>query len=175
MNKKTESISTLSSADRAFLLRTIELAQRGGEAVRPNPKVGAVIARRANPPETGYAEMRVLGEGWHAVYGGPHAETVALEAAREAAGAAAVRGATLYCSLEPCSFTAPDKHQPPCTRAIIASGIARVVIGMIDPNPRVSGNGVAQLRAAGIEVCLSDFAHEFEEMNREFVESMRRK
>jgi diaminohydroxyphosphoribosylaminopyrimidine deaminase / 5-amino-6-(5-phosphoribosylamino)uracil reductase len=120
------------------LERALELAERGRGTTRPNPVVGAVVVR----------DGEVVGEGWHERRGGPHAEVVALEAAGERA-----RGSTLYVTLEPCS------HQgltPPCADAVIAAGVARVVSGQIDPNPKVSGEGVERLRAAGVEVEVLD-------------------
>jgi diaminohydroxyphosphoribosylaminopyrimidine deaminase / 5-amino-6-(5-phosphoribosylamino)uracil reductase len=129
----------LSSLDRTHLRRTLELARSAGDSVRPNPNVGAVITR----------DNEVVAEGCHARYGSAHAEAVALE---QAAGAA--NGATLYCNLEPCSFTSPQKHQGPCTEKIIAAGISRVVIGQIDPNPHVRGRGIKRLQQEGIEVIL---------------------
>lgn len=113
--------------------RALALARRGWGRVAPNPMVGAVVVR----------DDRVVGEGWHAEYGGPHAEVVAL---REAGALA--RGATIYVSLEPCAH---HGKTPPCTEAIIAAGVARVVVGARDPNPTAAG-GVERLRAAGIRV-----------------------
>ncbi len=136
---------------------TLALAQKGGALVAPNPMVGAVIVR----------DGTVVGSGYHARYGGAHAESVALADAREKAP-----GATLYCNLEPCSYSAPDKHQPPCTRKIINAGIARVVIGQLDPNPRVCGNGVRQLREAGIEVEITGNNTRFWNFNAVFNISM---
>ncbi|MDZ7794460.1 MAG: bifunctional diaminohydroxyphosphoribosylaminopyrimidine deaminase/5-amino-6-(5-phosphoribosylamino)uracil reductase RibD [Spirochaetia bacterium] len=123
--------------DQLFLSAADSLLKLGGSAVRPNPKVGAVLVR----------EAEIVAEGYHARYGGPHAEALALERAGELA-----RGSTLYCTLEPCSFTAPDKHNEPCTAKIIRADVSRVVIGQLDPNSRVRGRGVEQLRRAGIEV-----------------------
>lgn len=123
--------------DDRLLAYTLELARRGADRVKPNPRVGAVIVHAGEIVATGY----------HHYYGGPHAEAVALGAA-----GAAARGATLYCNLEPCSYRVRGKHQPPCTEAIISAGIQRVVIGQHDPNPAVRGNGVRALRAAGISV-----------------------
>lgn len=117
-----------------LLERAIRLAEQGWGRVQPNPMVGAVVA-----DENG----NVLGEGFHAVYGGPHAEVVALNTA-----GAAARGATLYVSLEPCSH---HGRTPPCTDAIMSAGIKRVVFGAADPNPVASG-GAAVLRSAGVEV-----------------------
>lgn len=114
--------------------RALELARRGLGDVEPNPAVGAVVA----------AAGRIVGEGWHARFGGPHAEVGALAEAGPAA-----RGATLYVTLEPCCH---HGKTPPCTDAIIAAGIARVVVAAGDPHPAVAGGGIARLRAAGIEV-----------------------
>ena len=131
----------ITEQDSRYLRRTIALAEGGRGAVSPNPMVGALVVRGD----------RVVGEGYHRSYGGPHAETHALIAA-----GAAARGAVLYCNLEPCSYTAPGKHQPPCTRRIIESGVRRVVIGQVDPNPHVRGSGMDQLRRAGLEVDLAE-------------------
>jgi diaminohydroxyphosphoribosylaminopyrimidine deaminase/5-amino-6-(5-phosphoribosylamino)uracil reductase len=124
-----------------YLQRTLQEAARGRGSVRPNPLVGALVV----------AGGRVVGVGHHRRYGEAHAEAIALEHAGDDA-----RGATLYCNLEPCSYTAPDKHQPPCTERIIAAGISTVVLGQRDPNPRVRGNGVRMLEAAGVRVILAD-------------------
>ena len=117
-----------------MLQRAVELAERGRGTTHPNPVVGAVVARGDE----------VVGEGWHERKGGPHAEVVALGAAGEAA-----RGATLYSTLEPC-----DHHgtTPPCVDAILAAGIARVVVGAKDP----TRDGIARLREAGVEVELAN-------------------
>jgi len=127
----------VSRLDAEFLAETLDLAEEGGSAVRPNPQVGAVVVKG----------VRLISRGYHDHYGGPHAEAVALE---RAGGEA--EGATVYCNLEPCSYSAPDKHNGPCTAKLIQAGVARVVIGQLDPNPRVRGRGVQQLREAGIEV-----------------------
>ena len=117
-----------------MLERAVELAERGRGTTHPNPVVGAVVARGDE----------VVGEGWHERKGGPHAEVVALEAAGEAA-----RGATLYVTLEPC-----DHHgtTPPCVDAILAAGIAKVVVGAKDP----TRDGIARLREAGLDVELAN-------------------
>jgi len=117
-----------------MLERAIEVAERGRGTTHPNPVVGAVVARGDE----------IVGEGWHERKGGPHAEVVALGAAGEAA-----RGATLYATLEPC-----DHHgtTPPCVDAILAAGIAKVVVGVKDP----TRDGIARLREAGVEVELVD-------------------
>ncbi len=113
--------------------RALALAARGWARTRPNPMVGAVVVQ----------ENDIVGEGWHAEYGGPHAEVYALEAAGERA-----RGATLYVTLEPCNH---HGRTPPCTDLVLRSGIARVVLAAPDPNPLARG-GIERLRAAGIEV-----------------------
>jgi len=121
--------------ERAAMRRALALAARGVGAVEPNPPVGAVVVT---------ADGRVLGEGWHERFGGPHAEVLALRAAGDAA-----RGATLCVTLEPCCH---QGKTPPCTAAIVAAGIARVVVAADDPFPAVRGGGLAALRAAGVAV-----------------------
>jgi diaminohydroxyphosphoribosylaminopyrimidine deaminase / 5-amino-6-(5-phosphoribosylamino)uracil reductase len=116
--------------------RALELAERGRGTTHPNPVVGAVIV----------AGGEIVGEGWHERPGGPHAEVVALEAAGDRA-----RGADLYVTLEPCAH---HGRTPPCVDAIVAAGIARVVAGAADPNPKTDGQGFARLRTAGVEVAL---------------------
>jgi len=120
-------------ADAAFMRRALELARRGEGLTRPNPPVGAVIVR----------DGEVVGEGWHRKAGGPHAEVWALRGAGEKA-----RGATLYVTLEPCTTTG---RTPPCADAVIRAGVARVVVGTADPNPKHAGRAFPVLRAAGIE------------------------
>ena len=127
----------MSSASDAWMIRALELAARGGRATAPNPRVGALVVN----------DGEVVGEGWHRACGGPHAEAFALEAAGERA-----RGATLYSSLEPCPH---EGRQPPCVTRIVRAGVARVVVGVIDPDPQVSGEGIAALRRAGVEVALA--------------------
>jgi diaminohydroxyphosphoribosylaminopyrimidine deaminase / 5-amino-6-(5-phosphoribosylamino)uracil reductase len=122
------------------LERALELAERGRGTTKPNPVVGAVVVSE---------DGQVIGEGWHERKGGPHAEVVALEAAGKRA-----RGSTLYVTLEPCrSFGAT----PPCTEIVLASGVAKVVAATLDPNPAAAG-GLEELRAAGVEIELSDGA-----------------
>ncbi len=142
----------MTSEDEKFMRRALELAERGGTAVAPNPKVGAVVVRGG----------RAVGEGFHRRFGGPHAEVYALRAA-----GARARGATLYVSLEPC---APHpKKTPPCTDLIARSGVSRVVCAMRDPNPAVRGRGIALLRRAGVRVDVGALAREAEEANAAFV------
>jgi diaminohydroxyphosphoribosylaminopyrimidine deaminase / 5-amino-6-(5-phosphoribosylamino)uracil reductase len=114
--------------------RALELAERGRGTTHPNPVVGAVVV----------AGDEVVGEGWHERAGGPHAEVVALEAAGDRAG-----GATLYITLEPCAHYG---RTPPCVDAIVGAGVARVVVGAPDPNPKTDGQGFARLRDAGVDV-----------------------
>lgn len=123
-----------SADDHGFMARALQLAGRARYQADPNPAVGCVIA----------AAGRVVGEGWTAAAGGPHAERVALAAAGSAA-----RGATAFVTLEPCCHIG---RTGPCTRALIDAAVGRVVYGIDDPNPRVAGRGAAELRAAGIEV-----------------------
>ncbi|MCX6247280.1 MAG: bifunctional diaminohydroxyphosphoribosylaminopyrimidine deaminase/5-amino-6-(5-phosphoribosylamino)uracil reductase RibD [Bacteroidetes bacterium] len=120
--------------EQKYIRRAISLAKRGLGWVNPNPMVGAVIVRNG----------RIIGEGYHEFFGGPHAEVNAILHAQES-----VRGATLYVTLEPCSH---EGKTAPCTDLIISKGIRKVVIGMKDPNPLVNGNGIQILTDAGIEV-----------------------
>ncbi|HEX2102831.1 MAG TPA: bifunctional diaminohydroxyphosphoribosylaminopyrimidine deaminase/5-amino-6-(5-phosphoribosylamino)uracil reductase RibD [Solirubrobacteraceae bacterium] len=121
--------------DHDHLARAIELAERGVGRVSPNPVVGAVIVR----------DGEVLGEGWHEEFGGPHAEVNAI---RACAGAD-LNGATLYVSLEPCCH---HGRQPPCTDAIVAAGLRRVVVAGDDPSSKAAGRGLGILRDEGIDV-----------------------
>jgi diaminohydroxyphosphoribosylaminopyrimidine deaminase/5-amino-6-(5-phosphoribosylamino)uracil reductase len=130
------------------------LAERGRYTVAPNPLVGAVVARDGN----------VLSQGWHARAGGNHAEIMALD---EAGGTA--RGATLYVTLEPCNHFG---RTPPCVEAILRSGISRVVVGHLDPNPKMQGRSVEILRDAGVDVeLLGDTL--FERQNEQYLHHMR--
>ena len=115
--------------------RAIRLAMNGRGRVEPNPMVGCVVVKGG----------RLIGEGRHEQFGGPHAEPNALAACTEPPA-----GATVYVTLEPCCHT--EKKTPPCVPALVAAKVARVVVGAIDPDPRVNGRGVAQLRAAGVTV-----------------------
>ena len=124
--------------DHAHLVRAIELAENGRGRVSPNPLVGAVIVRGG----------QVLGEGWHDVYGGAHAEVNAIAAC----GEIDLLGATLYVSLEPCCH---EGRQPPCTDAILAAGITRVVVASDDPTEKASGRGLGILRDEGVQVDLA--------------------
>ncbi len=122
------------AGDEQLLERALALAERGRGLTRPNPVVGALMVQGGE----------IVGEGWHERAGGPHAEIVALEQAGEHA-----RGATVVVTLEPCCFTGLTG---PCCEAIIEAGAGRVVVGAIDPNPRVAGKGLERLREAGLQV-----------------------
>jgi diaminohydroxyphosphoribosylaminopyrimidine deaminase / 5-amino-6-(5-phosphoribosylamino)uracil reductase len=132
--------AAITDVDRAHLRSALKLGERGRGAVSPNPVVGAVVARGGE----------VLGEGFHARLGEAHAEAAALDDCRERGEDPT--GATLYVTLEPCAH---QGRQPPCTEAILAAGIARVVIGADDPSEKASGRGPGMLRDGGVEV---DFA-----------------
>src|SRR5213595_3424916 len=121
--------------DQTLMRRAIRLAMNGRGAVEPNPMVGCVIVKNE----------RVIGEGYHAHFGGPHAEPAALAACSESTA-----GATAYVTLEPCCHA--NKKTPPCAPRLIEAKIARVVIGCLDPNPDVNGNGIRMLRDVGIQV-----------------------
>jgi diaminohydroxyphosphoribosylaminopyrimidine deaminase / 5-amino-6-(5-phosphoribosylamino)uracil reductase len=144
----------LSDADHAHLRRALRLAASGRGRVEPNPMVGCVIAK----------DGRVIGEGYHAQYGGPHAEPTALSACTESP-----RGATAYVTLEPCCHR--NKKTPPCAPRLIEEGIARVVIGCPDPNKSVNGNGVRMLRDADVRVDLAPdaLAAEFKQLIAPFI------
>ncbi len=138
-------------ADRQFMLRAMELAERGKGFVNPNPLVGALIVRGD----------RIIGEGWHEYYGGLHAERNAFKNCIEDP-----RGATLYVTLEPCCH---HGKTPPCVDAVIEQGIARVVVGLKDPNPLVAGKGLEKLVNAGIEVVTGVEEEALREQNRVFL------
>ena len=127
--------------DLSFMERAISLAECSRPFAGTNPPVGAVLVR----------EGVVIGEGFHKGPGTPHAEAAALLDARQRAGhtGAVFPGTTLYCTLEPCCHCGNGKRTPPCTEAIIAAGVARVVFACLDPNPCVAGKGAARLREAG--------------------------
>jgi diaminohydroxyphosphoribosylaminopyrimidine deaminase/5-amino-6-(5-phosphoribosylamino)uracil reductase len=149
-------LSEIERDDRKWMRRAIALAARGLNACAPNPLVGCVIVR----------DGRAVGEGWHARVGEPHAEVHAL---REAGAAAA--GATAYVSLEPCCH---HGRTPPCTDALIAARVSRVVAAMGDPDPRVGGGGFAILRRAGIEVTEGILEEQAHALNSGFVSRVTR-
>jgi len=123
------------NVENKFMQRALELARLGEGQVNPNPLVGAVVVK----------DGKIIGEGYHQKFGGPHAEAFALEAAGKEA-----KGADLYVNLEPCVHY--DKKTPPCVDKIINSDIKRVYVAMRDPNPKVSGKGIKKLKEAGIAV-----------------------
>jgi diaminohydroxyphosphoribosylaminopyrimidine deaminase/5-amino-6-(5-phosphoribosylamino)uracil reductase len=144
-----------SQLDEQFIRRAIRLAMNGRGRVEPNPMVGCVIVNR---------DGRIIGEGYHAQFGGPHAEPAALANCTESPA-----GATAYVTLEPCCHT--NKQTPPCTPRLIEAKIARVVIGCLDPNPDVNGKGVAMLRAAGVQVDGSKLENEAKQLIAPFLAS----
>lgn len=168
-----------SNVDQFYMRRALKLAARGLGAVEPNPMVGCVIVRDPKTTDCAKiapdcsnadavcadcsdfadetAEARIVGEGWHRRFGGPHAEIDALAAAGDAA-----RGATMYVTLEPCSHFGKT---PPCCDAVIAAGIRRVVVATRDPFPKVDGSGIERLEAAGIEVKVGVLENKARELN----------
>lgn len=135
------------------MLRALELSLKGIET-GPNPRVGCVLVR----------DEKIIGEGWHAVCGGPHAEVAALDDAASR-GFNAV-GATAYVTLEPCSHFG---RTPPCAPRLVKEGVSRVVIGMMDPNPIVNGKGAAILREAGVELLYPFLEDKCKWINRGFI------
>lgn len=147
---------TGTATDRRHMARALELAERGLWSTDPNPRVGCVIADGE----------RVIAEGWHERAGGPHAEAMAL-----AAATGPVRGATAYVTLEPCCH---HGRTPPCADALVEAGIGRVHYAIRDPNPRVSGGGVARLEAAGVEVVGGLLVDQARALNPGFLSRMER-
>ncbi len=141
--------------DTRHMARALQLAAHGLYTCDPNPRVGCVLVKGGT----------VIGEGWHARAGEPHAEVLALRAAGEAA-----RGATAYVSLEPCTHYG---RTPPCAEALIAAGISRVVAAMEDPNPQVAGRGLQMLHEAGIIVESKLLRSQAEALNPGFIKRMR--
>lgn len=143
--------------DRDYMGLALELAERGMGWTSPNPMVGAVLVK----------DGRIIGQGWHAKYGGLHAERSALKACTESP-----RGAAMYVTLEPCCH---HGRQPPCTEAILEAGIARVVVGSDDPNPLVAGKGIALLREQGVVVETGVLKTECDALNQVFFHYIRTK
>lgn len=137
--------------DIKYMKRAMELAQRGIGYTKPNPLVGAVIVK----------DGRIIGEGYHQIYGGNHAEINAFLSAKED-----VNGATMYVTLEPCSHFGKT---PPCANAIVQKGIKKVVIGLMDPNPLVAGRGIEILKSNGIEVITGILEDEGKKLNEIFL------
>lgn len=146
----------MSQVPAALMAHALQLAARGRYTSFPNPRVGCVIAR----------DGVIVGEGWHARAGEPHAEVHALRAAGDRA-----RGAELFVTLEPCSH---HGRTGPCADALIAAGVRKVWAAMRDPNPQVAGQGIERLRAAGIEVEVGLLESAARELNRGFVSRMER-
>lgn len=147
-------MSVFTSDDFQMMSRAIALAKRGMYTTSPNPNVGCVIARDA----------RVVGEGYHAKAGEPHAEVHAMRMAGEQA-----KGATAYVTLEPCSHYG---RTPPCAEGLIKAGVSRVVCAMKDPNPQVAGRGIAMLEQAGIDVTVGLLEEEARALNPAFLKRM---
>jgi diaminohydroxyphosphoribosylaminopyrimidine deaminase/5-amino-6-(5-phosphoribosylamino)uracil reductase len=145
------------AADHEYMGRALQLAEKGLYGTSPNPRVGCIMVR----------DGKVVGEGWHERAGEPHAEVHALRAAGEKAA-----GATVYVTLEPCSH---HGRTPPCADALIAAGVGRVVAAMEDPNPKVAGEGLKRLQAAGVATETGVLASQARELNIGFVSRMTRK
>lgn len=140
--------------DERYMRRALDLAAHGKGSVSPNPMVGAVIV------DTG---GRIIGEGYHRRYGGPHAEVNAVASVKDPGS---LHDSTMYVTLEPCSHYGKT---PPCAKLIIDSGIPRVVVGAVDPFEKVSGRGIAMLRDAGIEVATGVLSDECSRLNARFI------
>jgi len=141
-------------ADITYMQRCLQLARMGRYSTRPNPAVGSLIV----------SNETVIAEGWHEKVGQDHAEIMALKNA-----GADARGGTVYVTLEPCSFTGKTG---PCCDALIAAGIQRLVYGMVDPNPRVAGQGLEKIRATGITVDGPVLEQECSALNPGFIKNM---
>jgi diaminohydroxyphosphoribosylaminopyrimidine deaminase / 5-amino-6-(5-phosphoribosylamino)uracil reductase len=146
-----EPLDLKTNGDRQMMQRCLELARQGIGKTSPNPMVGAVVVR----------DGAIVSEGYHPQAGQPHAEVFALREAGELA-----QGATVYVSLEPCNHYG---RTPPCTEALIAADVAKVVVGMVDPDPRVSGTGIERLRNAGIEVVVGVEEEACRRLNEAFI------
>ena len=142
--------------DHHCMARALRLARKGLYSTHPNPMVGCVITQ----------DERVIGQGWHELAGGPHAEIMALRDAGEM-----VQGSAVYVTLEPCSH---HGRTPPCAAALLEAGVSRVVIASSDPNPQVDGEGLDQLMAAGVKVETGLMATEAETLNAGFFTRMRK-
>src|SRR5580698_6678259 len=149
-------LDQLHESDLHWMRRALELARRGIAVSSPNPAVGCVILDRAG---------QVVGEGWHEYDLVDHAEVIALRVAAQHAGDR-LRGGTAYVTMEPCNHTG---RTGPCTEALIAAGLGRVVAATIDPNPHVAGHGLERLRAAGIETSLGTYQAEARRLNEGFA------
>lgn len=137
--------------DEKYMKLALELAKKGEGRVNPNPLVGAVIVK----------DNKIIGKGYHEYYGGPHAEINAFSSAQEN-----VEGSTMYVTLEPCCHYGKT---PPCVNAIIKNNIKKVVVGMLDPNPKVAGKGIEILREHGIEVITGVLEEKCKDLNEIFI------
>ena len=147
--------------DNKYMQRCLQLARIGEYYVAPNPMVGAVLVCRQGDGE------RIVGEGWHQQFGGPHAEVNCFSDAKSHTdGSWNMHDCTLYVSLEPCSHWGKT---PPCANLITAQGVRRVVVGCQDPNPQVSGRGIQMLRDAGIEVIVGVEEQKCRSLNKRFM------
>ncbi|MDH5649921.1 MAG: bifunctional diaminohydroxyphosphoribosylaminopyrimidine deaminase/5-amino-6-(5-phosphoribosylamino)uracil reductase RibD [Gammaproteobacteria bacterium] len=146
---------SVSESDARMMARALQLARRGLYTTDPNPRVGCVIVKGDN----------IIGEGWHERAGEPHAEIKALRNS----GQDHLYGATVYVTLEPCCH---HGKTPPCTRSLIQAGAGRVVVAMLDPNPEVRGQGIAELEQAGIPVDVGLMEHEARNLNPGFIQRM---
>ena len=150
-------VTKTTGTDADFMRRALQLAERGCGAVEPNPMVGCVIVKNG----------RVVGEGWHRRFGGPHAEIEALKRCR-----VSPRGVVVYVTLEPCCHVGKT---PPCTRALLDAGVQRVVAAMLDPNKPVSGRGLRQLRSAGLEVECGLMRDQAAELNAPYLKLLKQR
>jgi diaminohydroxyphosphoribosylaminopyrimidine deaminase / 5-amino-6-(5-phosphoribosylamino)uracil reductase len=152
-NPNAPNASLANSFDRQMMQRCLDLAKQALGQTAPNPLVGAVVVK----------DGAIVGEGFHPKAGQPHAEVFALRAAEQAGGAV---GATVYVNLEPCSHFG---RTPPCADALIAAGVTKVVVGMVDPNPSVAGAGIDRLRQAGVEVIVGVEEAACRSLNEAFI------
>lgn len=144
-----------------YIYRCLQLARLAEYYVAPNPMVGAVLVQHTEQGD------KILGEGWHMQYGGPHAEPNCIANAEHAHPQGIdYKSCTLYVNLEPCSHYGKT---PPCAELIIRKGIGRVVVGMLDPNPQVAGRGVRMMQEAGVDVQVGVLEKECLELNKRFV------
>lgn len=150
-NRRAIFVGWMMKEDEYWMRQALRLAQKGKGRTSPNPMVGAVLVR----------EGKVIGEGFHAKAGEPHAEILALSRAGHQA-----RGATLYINLEPCSH---QGRTPPCAPEVIQAGVRRVVVGMEDPNPLVKGRGLEMLREAGLDVEVGLLESDCKKLNESFI------
>lgn len=140
-----------------YMEKALKLAERGEGKVNPNPKVGAIVVKN----------NKIIGEGYHKYFGGPHAEIYALREAGERA-----KGATIYVTLEPCSHYGKT---PPCAESIVKMGISKAIIAMKDPNPLVEGRGIDILKQNGIEVVTGIMEKESKKLNEVFIKYITKK